>query len=249
MKRAVTSLIFLLAASLLHAQTPDALIEKGDQMDKALKNADALQDYLEADKLHPNDSHTLNLISREYALLMADAVTHPQKADFAKKALDYAERAKAANPNNAKARLGLAICYGRVAYLEPPKKRIEFAKKIQEEAEASLKLDPTDDYAWHVLGRWNYEIANLNPVMAFIVAKLYGKFPDASNAKAIEYFQKAIAINPNRLIHHAELGRAYAAAGNKIEARKELELALHMPSKEKDDEETKERTRGALKQL
>ncbi|MEO6053224.1 MAG: hypothetical protein ABIP97_04360 [Chthoniobacterales bacterium] len=239
----------LLFTAFVHAQTVDALLKKGDQLDLELKNEEALLAYQKADKLKPNDAHILHMISQEYALMMADVSTKKEKTELAIKALDYAQRAKTADPKNAKARLGLAICYGRIADLQPPTKRVEYARKIEEEAQASLKLDSTNDYAWHVLGRWNYEIANLNPLLSFVVKKLYGKLPDASNANAIADFKKAMALNPNRLIHHAELGRAYAAAGDKVLARQQLEKALSMPSKEKDDNETKARARATLAQL
>ncbi|MEO8206119.1 MAG: hypothetical protein ABI615_08055 [Chthoniobacterales bacterium] len=239
----------LVFASLVHAQTVDELLKKGDQLDLALKNREALMMYLEADKLRPNDAHILHLISQEYALMMADVSTKKEKTALATQALDYAQRAKTADPNNAKARLGLAICYGRIAELQTPSKRVEYARKIEEETQAALKLDASNDYAWHVLGRWNYEIANLNPLLAFVVKRVYGKLPNASNANAIANFKKALSLNPNRLIHHAELGRAYAAAGDKALAKIELEKALSMPSKEKDDNETKARARAALAQL
>lgn len=65
----------------------------------------------------------------------------------------------------------------------------------------------------------------------------------------MECFKKAIALNPNRLLHLVELGRTYAMMGKKAEAKKLLEAGLAMPNKEKDDPETKQRGRATLKEI
>ena len=78
---------------------------------------------------------------------------------------------------------------------------------------------------------------------------VYGGLPDASNETAVECFKKAMALNPNRLVHVVELGRTYAMMGRKAEAKRYLEMGLAMPNKDKDDAETKQRGRVSLKQL
>jgi Flp pilus assembly protein TadD len=100
-----------------------------------------------------------------------------------------------------------------------------------------------------VLGRWNYELANFNAALRFLAQAIYGKFPEASNERAAECFRRAISLRPQRVIHHIELGRTYAALGRKEEARAELEKGLSLPSREKDDDETKARGRKALAAL
>jgi tetratricopeptide (TPR) repeat protein len=100
-----------------------------------------------------------------------------------------------------------------------------------------------------VLGRWNYEVANLSGPVKFIAETLYGKLPEASNEKALECFKKAGALNPKSLLNQAELGRTLAVLGQKDDARAALEKAIEMPSREKDDDETKDRARKALDAL
>ena len=62
-------------------------------------------------------------------------------------------------------------------------------------------------------------------------------------------FFNSVAIQPDRVIHHVELGRTYAALGRKQEARAELNKGLALPSREKDDNESKDRARKALAAL
>lgn len=236
----------LLVASTLHAQVPE-LITAEDALDQQNRNSEALALYIKADAKRPNDSEILRRISKQYAQLMLDATSSSEKAELGRSALDAARRAVAADPNNAQAHLSLAIVYGRIAFNEPPRPKIEMSRLIKQEAEIAARLDPKNDYAWHVLGRWNYEIANFNPVLKALAQAIYGKFPNASNEKAVECFQRAIVIQPRRVIHHLELGRAYLALGEKQKARDELNKGL--PSIDKDDDDNKQRARATLKQL
>ena len=87
----------------------------------------------------------------------------PKRRQLGEKALDAARRAVTADPNNSQTHLSLAIVYGRIALDEPPRRKIEMSRLIKQEAETAARLDPKNDYAWHVLGRWNYEVANFNP--------------------------------------------------------------------------------------
>lgn len=60
-------------------------------------------------------------------------------------------------------------------------------------------------------------------------AMIYDKVPAASNEDAIRCLRRAIQINPNRLMHYIELGRAYAQTGDVANARLYLEKGLGMP--------------------
>jgi tetratricopeptide (TPR) repeat protein len=247
MKRVSALVLMLVCMDFAHAESATDLIRKGDALDAKNQNADALVIYLEADRQQPGDPEILRRISKQYAQQMADSGGDaPELGD---KALDYALRAVKAGPDNAQAHLALAIVYGKISYLKPARQRMQDSRTILEEARKAVELDPANDLAWHVVGRWNYEVANLSGPVKFIAETLYGKLPDASNEKALECFEKAAALNPKRLLNQAELGRALAAVGRKDEARAALEKALGMPSREKDDDETKERARKALNAL
>src|SRR5450756_2895256 len=67
-------------------------------------------------------------------------------------ALANAKRAVAADPKNAQAQLAAAICYGRLAPFVDTRTRIAYSQLIKLHADAALALDPSDNYAYHVLG-------------------------------------------------------------------------------------------------
>jgi hypothetical protein len=173
-------------------------------------------------------------------------------ADKRKKYVDEvaaAEKAVTENPQSSQAHLALAVAYGHLAQQEPPRRQIELSKRIKEEAEEAVRLDPKNDIAWHVLARWNFEMASVNPVLRGLAQMIYGKFPDASTTRAEECFRKAISAGPPRVMHHVEYGLILIVLDRKNDARKQLETGLSLPAKDKEDEETQQRARQALDRL
>ena len=226
-----------------------AAIAQGDMADEQLKTPESLAAYLEAEKLGGKDAVLLRKISREYSLSMVDTKSRDDQRRLGDKSLEYAKRAVAVDPADAMAQLGVAICYGRVAPYLDNKTKIAYSKLVKEHVDKALKLDPSIDYAYHVLGAWNYELAGLNPILRAIAKLIYGDVPAASYDDAARSFKKAIELSPQRLAHHVELGRTYAAMGQKELARAELNKGLALANREKDDPATKERAREALKRL
>lgn len=242
--------VFLLATlALARAQTAEDLIRQGDVRDGQNQNQEALVLFLQADTIQPNDAEILRRIAKQYDQLAVIASSKAEKKSLNQRALEQAQRAVAADPQNARARLCLAIVYGRHAQFENPRRKVELSRLIKQEAETAVRLDPGQEYAWHILGRWNYELANFNPVLKTLAQTIYGKFPDATNEKAADHFQKALALNPHSVLHHIELGRTLAALGKKTEARQALQAGLDLPAKTPDDQEAQRRGRQALKKL
>jgi len=247
MKRLVAAVAWsTLTLSMGIAADVPALIKSGDALDAKNRNPEALELYLQADASRPDDAEILQRIANQYSQMISEMPTHDEKVRIGKLALQFAERAVELAPANSDAHLTLAICYGRVALLESPRERLEYSKKIQSEAEAAVELNPQNDFAWHVLGRWNYELATLNPALRVVAELIFGKFPDASLERAAECFEKAIAVGPDRVIHHVELGRTYLALGRIDEGRAQLKTGLELPNRKKDDSESKVAARKAL---
>lgn len=238
----------LFACAVAHADVAE-LLKQGDTFDAKLDNAHALESYLQAEKLGADDAETLTRIARQYALLMNDTTSDEEQRRRGEKALQYSKRAVAADPEHAKSVLSVAICYGRLIRFQDTRTKVEYSHFVKDYADRALKLDPTDSYAWHVLGAWNYELAQMGPFARAFVRVVYGGIPPASNEEAERLFRKAVALAPDRVSHHAELGRTLAALGKKDEARVELNEALSLPSREKDDPESKKRAAATLARL
>ena len=225
------------------------LVGSGDSHDAKFEFESALKFYLPAEQLNPKDADLLVKISRQYALRINDLPTKAQKIASCRIGLTYAERAVIVGQNRCDTHLSVAICLGKLTPFLSAKERIQASRKIKISAEKAVQLDPNNDYAWHVLGRWHQALANIGGTTRMMAGVIYGSLPAASNDEAIRCFQKAIALKPSRLLHTIELGRTYSMMGRNAEAKKLIEKGLSMPNKEKDDPETKQRGKETLAKI
>ena len=225
------------------------LMKRGDALDAKWKTKEALAVYLEAEKLQSNDAELLHRIAKQYGESMLDVSSKAEKKTLGEKSLEYSKRAVAADPKNATAQLALAVSYGRVATYMDNKTKIAYSKLVKERVDKSIALNPKNDLAWHVLGAWQYELANLNTVLRAVAGIVYGTLPSASNEDAVKAFKKALELNPRRVANYVELGRTYLAMGNKTEAKAALEKGLSLPDQQRDDPDMKQRAREALKKV
>ena len=245
-----TLIIALLLASIGHAFGNVAeLMKQGDAYDAKYEPDAALQYYLPAEKLEPANAALLVKIARQYVFRMTELASMSEKIASGRKALAYAERAVKAAPSECDPHLSVAICLGKLTPFMGNKESVEASRQIKSSAEKAVKLNPRNDYAWHLLGRWHQELADIGGVTRALAYVAYGGLPAASNEEAVRCFEKAIALRPDRLIHHVELGRTYAAMGRKDDAIKQLRKGLAMPNVEKDDPETKQRGKATLEKL
>jgi tetratricopeptide (TPR) repeat protein len=238
-----------LAGGAARAEDADALIAKGDQFDKKFQPKEALEEYLPANKLEPDNVQLLICIARQYRHLMSDTSSKKEKLRLGNISLEFAGRAATLAPNNPEAQLSPAISYGKMLPSMGSKDQVNASPRIKEAVDRTLMLDPTNDTAWHMLGRWNRVLANVSGLKRVLAKTLYGELPVTTNEAAEKCLLKAIAINPNRLMHYIELGRLYAQMGRKEEARKYLEKGLAMPNKDHDDPEMKEIGQQTLQKL
>jgi len=227
----------------------EELMARGDACDQHFSAAEALKCYLPAEKLEPKNVHVLTRIARQYRHLMQDATAPAEKLRLGRIAIDYSERAVSLDPDDAEAQLSVAISLGKVMPQLPMKEQVTASYRIKATVDNSLRLDPHNDLAWHVLGRWNRVLADVSATKRLLAPIFAGKLPRGTNADAVKCLEKAIEIDPNRLMHYIELGRVYAQMGNAAEARRLIEKGLSMPNTEKDDPEEKVHGRETLEKL
>src|SRR5688572_2969626 len=200
------------------AESAEALIQKGDVFYDKLQPAEALKFYLPAEKLDSNNVRLLVRISRQYRHLMSDATKATEKEQLGQTAVNYAQRAVALGPDDPEAHLALAISYGKMLPFADTGEKIATSRLIKIAADKVIALDPNNDLAWQVLGRWYLGLADIGGFKRTLAQVKYGKLPPAKYEDAVGCFEKAIALNPKRLMHYIELGRTYEKMGRDADA-------------------------------
>lgn len=238
----------LFAALPVFAEDPrvTALIVQGDAEERQHHTRAALELLLKAEQIEPQNVGVLLRISKQYLDLVNSTRPASAAEQVVRKSLDYAKRAVKLDPQNAKAHLSVAVGYGKLTDFVGNKIKVECTKVIKEEAEKAIALDATDDYAWHVMGRWHFGVANVGPVLKALALVAYGGLPPASNEEAAKCLKKATELAPQRIIHHATLARVYRTMGKHDLEAKEWQAVASLPAADKEDEAEKRAAQQAL---
>ncbi len=236
------------------AQTAADEIARGDSAYAALNATAALADYQAAIKLDSTNAEALWKAAREAVDLGEAAGFENQnhaRDSLYKLAEQYATRAVQANPNEAVTHFTLAKALGRTALSKGGKEKVSYAKQVRAEALEALKLDSLDDGAWDVMGMWNAEIMRLNGFMRFFAEKLLGGqvFGQANWNSAQRDLEHAVALQPERIVHHLDLAGVYRDRGDKAKAREEYQKVLDLPATEYNDKYYKREAKQALAKL
>ena len=117
---------------------------------------------------------------------------------------------------------------------------------FKNEADTAVRLNPHEDAAYYLLGRWNYGVANIGLFSRTYVKVVYGGFPQASNGEAIRDFQKAITLAPGHALYFAGLANAYEAIGQKSLALAAFKKCVGLKPLDRDDQNAQQ---DALKKL
>jgi tetratricopeptide (TPR) repeat protein len=112
---------------------------------------------------------------------------------------------------------------------------VELAKDVKGYAETAIRLDKDNFRAWHILGRWNYEVSNLNIAEKSFARLFYGKIPSATLEDAVFDFEKSRLLNPAFLLNYLELAKCYQRKGDDKKAIATLQTLLSMPNSMYDD--------------
>lgn len=232
------------------AGSVEPLIEEGHAHARRFDEERALKCFLVAAERDADNPEVLVAIAREYRHLMSEASGGKDKRRLGGIALTYALRAAEVAPEDAEAQLAPAITYGKLLpFLDDNEEKLDTCLHIKAALDKALALDPDNDIAWHILGRWHRGVAENSGVKRLLGGLLYGRLPKSTYENAVACFQKAIVLNPKRLMHHIELGCTYGAMGKDEDAKECIQRGLAMRETEKDDPETKRIGRKVLADL
>ena len=233
----------------LVARTADALVTEALEAEAKLDAQRALELFRAAEKAGRTDAFILQKIARQYSDLMPHVPTRDEKRALAELALDYSRRAVELEPRNAVNVLSVAISLGKLALVSDTRDKVRYSRQVREEAERALTLDPNYAWAHHILGRWHHEVADLGTASRAVVRVFFGGLPAGSGTDAVNHLEQAVALEPDELQHHLELGFAYLSISDPQRAREAFARGLALPSRAQHDEPAKARARAALAKL
>ncbi|MEP7383129.1 MAG: hypothetical protein ABI910_15670 [Gemmatimonadota bacterium] len=241
----------ILLPSIARGQSVGQDISLGDHEQANFNSAAALVRYEAAIAADSTNGEALGKASRAAVDLGEQAADADVRAALYRKGEQYARRAIAASPNDPEAHFHLARALGRRALTLGARDRVRYANDIRAQALLALQLDPDHPGALHVLGVWNAEVMRLNGFERFFARNVLGgkTFGEASWKNAIAYMERAVALDPDRLAHHLDLGSIYVDVGEQDKAREQFEQVINGKRTDVNDPQYKREADAALRKL
>jgi len=234
------------------AQSVAEHIALGDSAHAAFKPAEALIHYAAAIAADSQSTEARWKASRSAVDVGEAEPDAARKKELFRQGESHARRAVALSPGDAEAHFSLARALGRTALSVGVRDRVKYAVEVRDEALAALKIDPNHPGALHVLGMWNAEVMRLSGFERFFARTfLGGKVFGLANWKdAVSNLERAVEVDPERLVHRVDLAEIYADIGEKAKAREQFEKVVGATTQtDANDPRYKQLAEAGLKRL
>ncbi len=222
------------------AQDVNGTIKEADRLEAVPDEMAALAKFKEALKIIPTHLHALSKSSELCSRIGQRQKNGVLRDNYYLAAKYYAQTALKIDSTNSEANTSMAIMLGRSTLTKSGKEKVVSAKDLKKYVEAAIKSDPSNFLAWHVLGRWHYEISNLNMIERAAVKILYGAFPPSSLKESIAAFERSKTLTAGFILNYVELAKAYHRNNQNDKAIALLNEMMLIPNHTEDDPAIKE---------
>ncbi len=234
---AVFSIVFLNSffSNQINAQTQSELIIQAKELIRN-KNETAAYPLL----VKAVSAGNTNLEALSLAAFYADKEGNRQtddkkRNDFYQASKIFANRAYQLYPNNAEANYVMGVALGRIALISSSKEKVKLSKQIKELGEKCVQLNPNHAGGFHLLGKWHYEVYNLNFIEKAAVNLLFGGLPAANINTSCILLLKAIQLRPDYLLYKLDAAKSLHQAGKNEDALKQLKNIMAAKPTTQDD--------------
>jgi tetratricopeptide (TPR) repeat protein len=243
----LVALLICCFSNMLYGQDIEKLLQEAHTLEVTFKEKAALEKYIEVQRLQPLNQTALYKCAELLGKIGARETNASIKEKKYVNALAFSKMLLKNYPNVDLAHESMAIVLGRLALTKSGKEKVDYVKEIKLHAEQAVKLNPNNFKAWHVLGRWHYEVSNLNFIETTAIRLLFGGMPNASYNLAVKAFEKAAEINAKFCLNFLELAKSYHKLNQDKKAILVLKQLINLPNSNEDDPEIKLKALGYIK--
>ncbi len=223
----------------LYSQDITVMINEAERLERSPNEYAALNKLKEVLLIQPSNVHALAKCSELCSRIGSRQPNPDGREAWFKPALEYANKAIAANPLNDEANVSMAMILGKSSLTKSGKEKLKNARRIKKSLEIALNTNPNNYLAWHILGRWNYEISDVSGFQRAGASLFYGGVPDGSLKDAIMYLEKTRTLKPGFILNYLSLANAYHRDGQKKKAINILTMVQALPINTEDDPQHK----------
>ncbi len=223
-------------------------LQKDAERLEVTSQEEAFTRYQEILKLQPLNVNALCKCSELCSTIGHRQAAKTAQINYFKAARRFAQTALKLDPNSSEANFAMCLAMGRIALISSGREKIEAVNDIKRYAEISIKNDPNNFKPYHALGKWHYEVSDLNGIERTAARLLYGGLPPATLKESIFYYEKSRMLNPEFTLNYLELARCYHRNNQNAKAIEMLNKLMTMLPKTQDDTRVREEGKKLMKQ-
>src|ERR1700690_1030431 len=149
-------------------------------------------------------------------------ISSPQKKiELYTGAKKFAERSVRADSLSSNGHAWLAVSIGNIAMFEGGKTKVKLCRVIKREVDRALELNPNNALAYSILGSFYKALGDVSWIEKQLANVFLGGLPDGGYDESVIAFQRAIALAPDAIRNHHELGKVYLLQERENEAMEE----------------------------
>lgn len=229
-------LLLVFNCNILSAQDINILLKEADNLEKQLKEPEALEKYKQILVIAPTTIKALVKTAELNVLIGGKEKDKNSKRLYYESALGFANRALQADVNSADANYAMAMASGKLTDIETENKKIvAYVKDVKNYTDKAISINPNHAKANYTLGKWHYEMVTLSGLKKIAVKLLYGGLPDGDLEKAIFYMEKCKTIEPYFAPNYIDLAKAYKEARRPANAIEVLNKLIKLPNRSSED--------------
>lgn len=240
-------LLFVFLFTQVSAQNYATLITEADRLEAIPNEKAAFLKFKEVLKLQPTNLYALTKCSELSCRVGGREKSTKVRDEYYASAQTYAKTALRLHPNSDEANVAMAFSIAKTLMLKSGKEKITAVKELKSYGDKAVTQNPKNFKAWHVLGKWNYEVSNLNAFEKAAVKIIYGGLPAASLNNSIMYYEKAKSLAPLFTLNYLELAKAYHKNDDDIKAISLLNYLLSIKNQTEDDPRIKAEAQKLIK--
>lgn len=225
--------VFLALAS--HGQTVEESLAQAKQLVLQMKETDALQQYkdiLQADPGNVTAHIQSSLIcSREGARQKEKSA----KLEWFNQARIHAYEAMKVDEEHPEANYAMALAWARIAQISGAKEKVAAAKEVKKYVDLAIKFKPDYGEAFHLLGKWHFDIFNLSSIEKAAAKVLFGGMPAATLDDAIANYEQCRKLTPSFILNYLDLAIALRQNNQETQAMEVLNKAMRLRPIYQDD--------------
>ena len=225
-----------------------ARLHRADELAAVFALAPAAAAYEEVLDLDPTNADALIGVCRAYNDRGREA-TGDEAVVYLETALRHARRLQQEFPDRPEGHFWVAATSGNLTAHRPAGEKVRLSREVERNARLAITVDPCFAPAWAALGIYDREVASLPWFVRAVAGGLMGGLPGGSLEESARKLEKAVALDPESVYDHYQLGLTYEKMKRPGEAAEQFRLALESSPAEAQDPSAQADARERLSRL